>query len=375
MQNGKKALIAMSGGVDSSVAACLMKQQGYTCIGVTMKLYDNEEIGVSSEKTCCTLKDVEDARFVAQALDMPYYVLNFKDKFEEEVIQRFVDTYIEGGTPNPCIDCNHRIKFRALMRRMEELDYDYVVTGHYARISYDENSGKYILKKALDSSKDQSYVLYNLTQEQLAHTLFPLGEYEKTEARKIAEANGLLNAQKHDSQDICFVPDGDYGKFIEEYCERTGKEEDGAKFSPFEAGDFITEDGRILGHHKGIIHYTIGQRKGLGLSLPQPLYVCRKDLEKNQVVLAPNERLFRDTLEAGELNFISGEYPRGSFRCCAKIRYKQKEAPATVTPIDENRVKVVFDEPQRGITPGQAVVFYDGDQVLDGGRILRSKEE
>ena len=261
------------------------------------------------------------------------------------------------------------------MRRMEELDYDYVVTGHYARISYDENSGKYILKKALDSSKDQSYVLYNLTQEQLAHTLFPLGEYEKTEARKIAEANGLLNAQKHDSQDICFVPDGDYGKFIEEYCERTGKEEDGAKFSPFEAGDFITEDGRILGHHKGIIHYTIGQRKGLGLSLPQPLYVCRKDLEKNQVVLAPNERLFRDTLEAGELNFISGEYPRGSFRCCAKIRYKQKEAPATVTPIDENRVKVVFDEPQRGITPGQAVVFYDGDQVLGGGRILRSKEE
>ena len=375
MQNGKKALIAMSGGVDSSVAACLMKQQGYTCMGVTMKLYDNEEIGVSSEKTCCTLKDVEDARFVAQTLDMPYYVLNFKDKFEEEVIQRFVDTYIEGGTPNPCIDCNHRIKFRALMRRMEELDYDYVVTGHYARISYDENSGKYILKKALDSSKDQSYVLYNLTQEQLAHTLFPLGEYEKTEARKIAEANGLINAQKHDSQDICFVPDGDYGKFIEGYCERTGKEGDGAKFSPFEAGDFVTEDGRVLGRHKGIIRYTIGQRKGLGLSLPQPLYVCRKDLEKNQVVLAPNERLFRDTLEAEELNFISGEYPRGSFRCCAKIRYKQKEAPATVTPIDENRVKVVFDEPQRGITPGQAVVFYDGDQVLGGGRILRSREE
>ena len=174
----------MSGGVDSSVAACLMKQQGYTCMGVTMKLYDNEEIGVSSEKTCCTLKDVEDARFVAQALDMPYYVLNFKDKFEEEVIQRFVDTYIEGGTPNPCIDCNHRIKFRALMRRMEELGYDYVVTGHYARISYDETSGKYILKKALDSTKDQSYVLYNLTQEQLAHTLFPLGTYERRKREK-----------------------------------------------------------------------------------------------------------------------------------------------------------------------------------------------
>ena len=369
-----KVLAAMSGGVDSSVAA-LLRQQGHECIGCTMKLYDNRQAGLSSGRSCCTLEDVEDAQSVAYRLGMPYYVFNFKDAFAEKVMDKFVDSYRAGITPNPCIDCNHRIKFRALMRRMEELDYDYVVTGHYARISYDENSGKYILKKALDSSKDQSYVLYNLTQEQLAHTLFPLGEYEKTEARKIAEANGLLNAQKHDSQDICFVPDGDYGKFIEEYCERTGKEEDGAKFSPFEAGDFITEDGRILGHHKGIIHYTIGQRKGLGLSLPQPLYVCRKDLEKNQVVLAPNERLFRDTLEAGELNFISGEYPRGSFRCCAKIRYKQKEAPATVTPIDENRVKVVFDEPQRGITPGQAVVFYDGDQVLGGGRILRSKEE
>ena len=369
------ALIAMSGGVDSSVAAWLMQRDGFDCTGVTMRLTRNEAVNTEGLHTCCSERDIEDAAEVAYAMDIPYEVLDFTADFQEKIIDKFIRVYEAGGTPNPCIDCNHRIKFRALMRRMEELGYDYVVTGHYARISYDETSGKYILKKALDSTKDQSYVLYNLTQEQLAHTLFPLGTYEKTEARKIAEANGLLNAHKHDSQDICFVPDGDYGKFIEGYCERTGKEEEGGKFSPFEPGDFVTEDGKVLGHHKGIIHYTIGQRKGLGLSLPQPLYVCRKDLDKNKVVLAPNDRLFQDTLEAGELNFISGEYPRGAFRCCAKIRYKQKEAPATVTPIDENRVKVVFDEPQRGITPGQAVVFYDGDQVLGGGRILRSKEE
>lgn len=361
MRSEEKALIAMSGGVDSSVAAFLMKQAGYQCVGITMKLYDNEDIGISPEKTCCTLKDVEDARSVAQTLGIPYYVLNFKEKFEEEVIRRFVDTYVAGGTPNPCIDCNHYIKFQKLMQRREELGFDYVVTGHYARISRDEKTGKYLLKKAVDASKDQSYVLYNLTQEQLAHIRFPLGEYEKTKARKIAEDNGLVNAKKHDSQDICFVPDGDYGKFIEEHCHRK-----------FEPGDFVTEDGVVLGHHKGIIRYTIGQRKGLGLALPHPLYVCRKDIDKNQVVLAPNERLYRDTLEAGELNFVSGEYPRGSFRCCAKIRYKQKEAPARVIPVASDRVRVVFDEPQRGITPGQAVVFYEGDVVLGGGRIVES---
>ena len=358
MQNGKKALIAMSGGVDSSVAACLMKQQGYTCMGVTMKLYDNEEIGVSSEKTCCTLKDVEDARFVAQALDMPYYVLNFKDKFEEEVIQRFVDTYIEGGTPNPCIDCNHRIKFRALMRRMEELDYDYVVTGHYARISYDENSGKYILKKALDSSKDQSYVLYNLTQEQLAHTLFPLGEYEKTEARKIAEANGLLNAQKHDSQDICFVPDGDYAAAVERLT--------GARSVP---GRFVDAHGNVLGTHRGIIHYTIGQRRGLGIAAEAPLYVCGIDVPNNEVVLGRNADLFSTELDASGCNWISGDVPQQPLRVTARIRYRQPEQPCTVTVTGADTVHVSFETPQRAITRGQAVVFYDGDTVLGGGTI------
>ena len=351
----------MSGGVDSSVTAALIKDAGFDCVGATMSLLT--DAGTAAQ----------DARECARRLGFKHLVFDFHDEFEREVISRFICAYENGLTPNPCVYCNRYIKFSALYTQAEKLGCDFIATGHYARI--EQSGGRYILKKGMDESKDQSYVLYNLTQEQLAHTLFPLGTYEKTEARKIAEANGLLNAHKHDSQDICFVPDGDYGKFIEGYCERTGKEEEGGKFSPFEPGDFVTEDGKVLGHHKGIIHYTIGQRKGLGLSLPQPLYVCRKDLDKNKVVLAPNDRLFQDTLEAGELNFISGEYPRGAFRCCAKIRYKQKEAPATVTPIDEKRVKVVFDEPQRGITPGQAVVFYDGDQVLGGGRILRSKEE
>ena len=371
----KKAIIAMSGGVDSSVAALLTKESGDECIGATMKLYNNEDIGVHREKTCCSLDDVEDARSVAYQMDMPYYVFNFTADFHTEVMDRFVEAYENGCTPNPCIDCNRYLKFDKMFHRMQEIGYDYIVTGHYARVEYDEKRDRYLLKKAVDDTKDQSYVLYMLTQEQLAHVKLPLGGLRKDQVRVIAEKHGFINARKHDSQDICFVPDGDYGKFIEGYCERTGKEEEGGKFSPFEPGDFVTEDGKVLGHHKGIIHYTIGQRKGLGLSLPQPLYVCRKDLDKNKVVLAPNDRLFQDTLEAGELNFISGEYPRGAFRCCAKIRYKQKEAPATVTPIDEKRVKVVFDEPQRGITPGQAVVFYDGDQVLGGGRILRSKEE
>ena len=242
---------------------------------------------------------------------------------------------------------------------MEELGFDYVATGHYARIEYDQVSGRYLLRKAVDETKDQSYVLYSMTQYQLAHTLFPLGGLHKTETRKIAAEHGLINAGKHDSQDICFVPDGDYGKFIEGYCNRK-----------FEEGDFVLEDGTVMGRHKGIIRYTIGQRKGLGLSLKSPLYVCRKDVEKNQVVLSSNDRLFQDTLDAAEVNLISRESLEGPIRCKARIRYKQKEAPATVTQTGKDRIHLVFDEPQRGITPGQAVVLYDGDLVLGGGRIL-----
>lgn len=349
MNHKKKVMIAMSGGVDSSVAAYLMQKEGYECMGATMKLYD---------KACGAADDAKDAAKVAEAFSMPFELLDFTDAFDAAVIKRFVNTYMEGGTPNPCIECNRYLKFHRLMQRMQELDYDYVATGHYARIEYCEESGRYLLKKGIDESKDQSYVLYNLTQEQLAHTLFPLGNYHKTEIRQMAEEMGFVNADKPDSQDICFVPDGDYAAFIESYCGKT-----------FEEGDFVTEDGKVLGRHKGIIRYTIGQRKGLGLALPEPMYVCQKCMDTNTVVLGRNEDLFHTTLEADELNWIAFEDVTYPVRCKAKIRYKQKEADATIEKIGEDRVRVCFDEPQRGITTGQAVVFYDGDKVLGGGKI------
>lgn len=357
--SGNRALIAMSGGVDSSVAALLMKQKGYDCMGITMKLYNNEEIGISREKTCCSLDDVEDARQVAQKVGIPFYVLNFSDHFEEGVIRRFVDTWQSGGTPNPCIDCNRFIKFDRLMQRMRELQYDYVVTGHYARACFDEKRGRYILKKAVDLTKDQSYVLYGMAQEQLAHTLFPLGEFHKSEIREIAEKNGFINARKHDSQDICFVPDGDYAAFIERYTGQTA-----------EPGQFVLKDGTVMGTHKGLIRYTIGQRRGLGLAVPRPLYVCGKDMEKNEVILGEQQELFTDTLEADHLNLIAVERIDKPLRCKARIRYKQQEAPAEVVQLSEDRIRVIFDQPQRGITKGQAVVLYDGDLVIGGGTIV-----
>jgi tRNA-specific 2-thiouridylase len=270
-----------------------------------------------------------------------------------------VETYQNGGTPNPCIDCNRFIKFDKLMQRMKELEYDYVVTGHYARVHFDENTGRYLLKKGMDLSKDQSYVLYGLTQEQLAHTLFPLGEFHKTEIRDMAEENGFVNARKHDSQDICFVPDGDYAGFIE-HC--TGQ--------AAEPGEFVLKDGTVMGTHKGIIRYTIGQRKGLGLSLPRPLYVCQKDVEHNKVVLGDSEELFTDTLEAVDINLIAVERIDKPLRCKARIRYKQQEDWAEVVQLSDDRIRVVFDKPQRGISKGQAVVLYDDDIVIGGGTIV-----
>lgn len=352
-----KVLIAMSGGVDSSVAAFLMKEQGCECIGATMKLFHNEDIGVSRIKTCCSLEDVEDARLVALRLGIPYYVFNFSDDFKGQVIDRFISSYERGATPNPCIDCNRYLKFERLYERARILGCDAIVTGHYARI--EQENGRWLLKKSLDESKDQSYVLYSLTQEQLAHTRMPLGAMHKSETRRIAEEQGFYNADKPDSQDICFVPDGDYAGFIARY---TGRD--------CPTGDFVDESGRVLGRHKGIVHYTVGQRKGLGIAADAPLYVKRIDAQENRVVLSGNDALFSRELTANDFNWIAYDVPPRELRATARVRYHQREQAATVTVLSDGRVHLVFDEPQRAITPGQAVVLYDGDTVLGGGTIL-----
>lgn len=355
----KKAIIAMSGGVDSSVAALLTKESGDECIGATMKLYNNEDIGVHREKTCCSLDDVEDARSVAYQMDMPYYVFNFTADFHTEVMDRFVDAYENGCTPNPCIDCNRYLKFDKMFHRMQEIGYDYIVTGHYARVEYDEKRDRYLLKKAVDDTKDQSYVLYMLTQEQLAHVKLPLGGLRKDQVRVIAEKHGFINARKHDSQDICFVPDGDYARFMEDF---TGKH--------YPAGDFLDENGKKVGTHNGAVRYTIGQRKGLGLAMGAPVYVCAKDMQANTVTVGPEENLFDRIVYADEVNWIAIPELTAPLRVTARTRYHQTEQAATVYPAGEGQFRLEFDQPQRAPTPGQAVVLYQGDVVLGGGTIV-----
>ena len=357
-----KALIAMSGGVDSSVAAYLMQRQGYECIGVTMKLFENEEVGVSREHSCCSLDDVEDARSVAYALGMPYYVFNFADRVREEVIDRFVSAYAHGETPNPCIECNRYLKFDKLFLRAQELGVDHVVTGHSARIDYDEASGRWRLLRSLNDAKDQSYVLYPMTQEQLAHTMFPLANLTKEEVRAIAEEQGLINARKHDSQDICFVQSGGYADFIESY---TGK-----KCPP---GDFLDTNGKVIGQHRGIIRYTIGQRRALGLSFDEPHYVCAIDPEKNTVTLGLERDLYSRTVYVEHLNLISVPELTEPMRVKAKVRYRGREQWATATQEGPDRLRLVFDEPQRAVTRGQSAVFYDGEVVVGGGTIVGSE--
>lgn len=357
----KKAIIAMSGGVDSSVAALLVKEKGLKCMGVTMQLHTSNNL-CDKEKSCLTSQDIEDARCVASKLGMPYHVFDFLDDFKTEVIDRFIKSYELGLTPNPCIDCNRYIKWKKLFDYAKESNYEYVVTGHYARIEYDEKTDRYLLKKGVDESKDQSYVLYNMTQEQLSHTLLPLGALPKLEVRKIAEENGFINAIKPDSQDICFVPDGDYAAFIENTT--------GLKYP---SGKFTDKYGNILGEHKGLIRYTVGQRKGLGLALKKPQYVLKKDIETNTVILGDNEDLFTREFIVDNFNWVSVPVQTESFKANVKTRYKHLEQPAEVIPISENKIKIIYEQPQRAITEGQAAVVYDGDTVVGGGTIIETQ--
>ena len=354
-----KALIGMSGGVDSSVAALLMLEAGCECIGATMRLYGGQTVSSEGGKTCCSLDDVEDARAVAQRLGIRHYVFNFTDEFQRQVMDKFVDTYYQGGTPNPCIDCNRYLKFGKLLQRAQELGCDWVVSGHYARVERDAATGRYLLKRAADRAKDQTYFLACLTQEQLSRTQFPLGGLTKEQVRRIAEQHGFVNARKHDSQDICFVPGGDYTAFLREY---TGKAS--------EPGDFINLQGEVVGRHRGTVCYTIGQRKGLGLSMGEPMYVCGKDMAAGTVTVGPNEALFSRELVAKDWVFFPFEKLTEPLSVTAKIRHSQFDQPATVYPEDGGLARVVFDEPQRAISPGQAVVLYQGDTIIGGGTIV-----
>jgi tRNA-specific 2-thiouridylase len=347
-----KAVIAMSGGVDSSVAAALMLEQGYECAGITLKLF-------KGESRCCSLADVNDARAVAFRLGMPHYVLNFTAEFDAQVIRRFVETYERGATPNPCIDCNRYIKFNLLLLRARQLDFDCLVTGHYARIERDPASGRFLLKKSPDDKKDQSYVLYCLTQEQLERARFPLGELSKSDVRKIAAEKGLGNAAKSESQDICFVTGGDYGGFIEQYTGKT-----------YPAGDIIGLDGTALGKHRGIIRYTIGQRRGLGVAANEPVYVAAKSAADNTVTLGPDSSLYRKTLTARDINLIACADIKRPLRVKVKTRYLQTEQSAIAEQTGEDILHIEFEKFQRAITPGQAAVLYDGDIVVGGGTIM-----
>ena len=366
-----KALLAMSGGVDSSVAAALMLESGFQCIGVTLKLFDGGE-GESREGSgnifrgsgfskgaasgCCSLADVNDARMVAHKLGMPHYVLNFTEIFRDEVIRRFIEAYEEGTTPNPCIDCNRYVKFNHLLFRAGQLDYDILATGHYVQI--EKSGSRWLLKKAFDSAKDQSYVLYCLDQKTLARTRFPLGALTKSRVREIASENGFINAEKHDSQDICFVPDGDYGSFMESY---TGKR--------YPEGDILDPEGRAIGRHRGIVRYTLGQRRGLGVAANERVYVTAKDMAKNTITLGPESLLYSRGLIADKINLIACESLEGQVKVKVKTRYLQKESSAIATQTGIDEIRIEFDEAQRAPTAGQAAVLYDGDVVVGGGTI------
>ena len=357
----KKVVVGMSGGVDSSVAAWLLKKQGYEVIGVTMQIWQDEDNQLQEENGgCCGLSAVEDARRVAWALDIPYYVMNFKLEFKANVMDYFVTEYLQGRTPNPCIVCNRHVKWEALLKRSLEIGADYIATGHYAQIDRLPN-GRYSLKTSVTAAKDQSYALYSLTQDQLAHTLMPVGAYTKDEVRVMAEEIDLSIAAKPDSQDICFVPDNDYGRFIEE---QTG--------SPPAPGNFVDLDGNVIGVHKGIIHYTVGQRKGLNLAMGKPVFVVAIRPETNEVVIGDGEDVFAQTLICDRLNWMAVDGLGGEeLEVMAKIRYNHKGSLCTIREVAGDQVECIFKEPVRAVTPGQAVVFYRDDYVVGGGTIIR----
>lgn len=357
----KKVVVGMSGGVDSSVAAYLLKEQGYDVIGVTMQIWQDEEReAVEENGGCCGLSAADDAGRVAQMLDIPHYVMNFKDEFKSRVIDYFVEEYLAGRTPNPCIACNRYVKWGSLLARSLEIGADYIATGHYARITRTAE-GRYAIKNSVTAKKDQTYALYDLTQEQLAHTLMPVGEYTKEEIRAIAEKAGLPVAHKPDSQEICFIPDHDYAGYIERAA--------AGRVPP--AGDFVTKDGRTLGRHRGIIHYTVGQRKGLELAMGRPVFVTEIRPDTNEVVIGEAEEVFGDTLICDHINYMGMAELPSPREVTAKIRYAHAGERCTIEKIAEDRIKCTFHRPVRAVTPGQAVVFYEDGCVLGGGVIRR----
>jgi tRNA-specific 2-thiouridylase len=371
-----KIAVAMSGGVDSSAAAAILKEQGHELVGFTMQLWNQrrginvDEQGEALPSRCCSLDDVYDARRVAEELGFPFYVLNLEKDFERDVVVPFVDSYLDGETPIPCVSCNSRLKFASLDRLAASLGCDKVATGHYARVEFDETAGRYRLLRGLNPQKDQSYFLWELTQDQLARALFPLGEMTKPQVRDVAREHDLAVADKSESQEICFVPDGNYAGFIDRYLEATGA----GDRSPC-AGEIVSAEGEVIGSHIGIHRYTIGQRRGLGIAAAQPLYVIGIDAPNNRVVIGQENELLRDSFVAGGVNWVAFDLPRTAVRAEVRVRYRHTPAAATILPLEGNRARVTFDEPQRAITPGQATVFYNGDEVVGGGWIVKGQEQ
>jgi tRNA-specific 2-thiouridylase len=368
MTDHKTIAVAMSGGVDSSTVAAMLRAEGYNLIGLTMQLWNQRRLAghagmpESVQGRCCSLDDVYDARRVAETIGIPYYVVNHEDRFEQDVVRPFVQEYLSGRTPIPCSLCNNHLKFDQLLIVAQQIGADAVATGHYARVEFDEQRGRWLLKRPADRSKDQTYFLFGLTQEQLSRTLFPLGGMKKSEVRELARKHGLALAEKPDSQEICFVPGGDYKNFMDAYLAEQGES------LPDTAGELVTTDGRVIGEHSGIHNFTIGQRKGLGVATGSPLYVLQIRGDRRQVVVGEAENLYSRTLTARRVNLISTDTLTEPMRVGVKIRHRHEPASAIIERIGEN-VQVTFDEPQRAVTPGQAAVFYSGDVVVGGGWI------